>query len=378
MDRSPDVDDLLPDLGIADVMRQRPLGIGSVRHAIRIAVAVTVSMVVATAVSQSEFALFAPITTLLVVQSSPWSTLGVSVQRILGTGIGVLVASVWVNLVGLTWWSFLLGVLVALLIARRLPWSLGGQLQIPVAVVFVLALGPNSLGADLWRVVDVVIGGSIGLAAVFVFPTRPKPDSFEAAMRAYRDGVVEALSSVGAGSGTLSHPLARDEMHDYVVASRRLRGLADVARSELVRLVESSHLNTRAGEVPAELEGHAARLRRLSGIGVQVRGVVGAANRLYDREGPAPALSGGRLRALIEEEVALMECVLGGAGLPVRGIDRGEAERRSRDLQARLRSTAEDLAHRHDGFGGVLEPVSILGRIDHIRGQLDDFPAWQA
>ena len=118
------------------------------RHAVRIAIAVTVSWVVAAAVSQSEFALFAPITTLLVVQSSPWTTLGVSVQRILGTGLGVLVASVYVNLVGLTWWSFLIGVLAALLVARLLPWSIGGQLQIPVAVVFVLALGPGSVQQD--------------------------------------------------------------------------------------------------------------------------------------------------------------------------------------------------------------------------------------
>ena len=136
-----DTDDLLPDLDLAQIMQQRPLGLGSVRHVLRIAIAVTVSWAVAVAVSHSQLALFAPITTLLVVQSSAWTTLGMSIQRILGTGIGVLVASVWVNLVGLTWWSFFIGVGAALLIARMLPWSLGGQLQIPVAVVFVLAIG---------------------------------------------------------------------------------------------------------------------------------------------------------------------------------------------------------------------------------------------
>ncbi len=148
MDRSTDVDDLLPDLGIADVLQQRPVGIGSARHAVRIALAVTVSFIVATAVSREHLRALRP------DHDAAWScspprgrTLGVSVQRILGTGIGVLVASVWVNLVGLTWWSFLLGVLaVAPRSPGALPWSLGGQLQIPVAVVFVLALGPGSLG----------------------------------------------------------------------------------------------------------------------------------------------------------------------------------------------------------------------------------------
>ena len=94
---------------------------------LRLAIAVTVSWLIALAVSQSALGIFAPITTLLVVQSSPWSTLGLSLQRILGTGIGVLSASLWVNLVGLTPWSFFLGVLAALLVARLVPWSISGQ-----------------------------------------------------------------------------------------------------------------------------------------------------------------------------------------------------------------------------------------------------------
>jgi len=88
-----DVEDLLPDIGLADVMRQRPAGIGSIAHAVRIALAVTVSWLVAGWLSRSALALFAPVTTLLVVQSSPWTTLGVSIQRTLGTGVGVLLAS---------------------------------------------------------------------------------------------------------------------------------------------------------------------------------------------------------------------------------------------------------------------------------------------
>ncbi len=203
MAQSHDTDDLLPDLGLADVMRQRPAGIGSLRMIIRVAVAVTVSWAIAVAFSQSTLGIFAPITTLIVVQSSPWSTLGVSVQRILGTGLGVLAASLWVNAVGLTWWSFLIGVLAALLVARALPWSLGGQLQIPIAVVFVLAIGAGSLAPDMWRVIDVIIGGLVGIAAVFVFPPRPRPGAFDSAVEVYRDAIIETLRSVGRESGSL-------------------------------------------------------------------------------------------------------------------------------------------------------------------------------
>jgi hypothetical protein len=338
---------------------------------------VTVSFVVAGAVSQSTFALFAPVTTLLVVQASPWTTLGVSAQRILGTGIGVLVASVYINVLGLTWWSFLIGVLASLLIARRLPWSLGGQLQIPVAVVFVLALGPGTIGQDLWRVIDVIIGGLIGIVAVFAFPPKPHPEAFESAMSTYRDAVVEILTSVGRESGTHQGRLADGAQHDFVAPSRRLRDHADAARLALLRLVEGAHLNMRARGLGDELDGYALRLRRLSGIGVQVRGVVGAANRLYDRQGIDPILTPGELRALIEAEVALLSVVLGPSGQPVRGTDRAEANARDSDLWERLRRTADELADRRENVGDVLEAVSMLGRLDHIRAQVAVFPGWE-
>lgn len=376
-----DLDDLLPDLGVADVLRQRPTGISSLRHAVRVAIAVTVSWVVADAVSQSTFALFAPVTTLLVVQSSPWTTLGVSVQRILGTGIGVLLASIYVNVLGLTWWSFLGGVLVALLIARLLPWSLGGQLQIPVAVVFVLALGAGSLQQDMWRVLDVLIGGAIGLLAVFVFPQRPRPDRFEAALRDYRAAVIATVRDVARECGTRGEELGLDRPHDFVHPSRRLRDRADAARDALVGLAEASALNLRAGAVRDDLEARALRLRRLSGIGVQVRGIVGAANRMYDRPGIDPGLPATWLRELLDELADLMESVLGAGGADVGATDRRTSTSvppADAALADRLRRAADDLAERHAQVGDVLASVSLLGRLDHVRQQLAEFPAWQA
>jgi hypothetical protein len=377
VNRSQDLDDLLPDLDLSEVLRQRPLGLGSAKHVVRIALAVTISMLVALGLSKSTLGIFAPITTLIVVQSSPWSTLGVSVQRILGTGIGVLVASLWVNLVGLTWWSFLIGVLAALLVARVLPWSVGGQLQIPIAVIFVLALGPGTLQSDLWRVVDVVIGGIIGLAAVFIYPARPRPERFEEALSGYRDGIVRTLASVAEDSGVRDLPLGDGELHEYVATSRRLRDLADTSRRELVQLVEASHWNLRARGLRVGVEVRATRLRRLTGIGVQVRGIVGAANRLYDRAGPIPLLSGDDLRSIVVLETALMHVVLGRKGSPVLGTDREAARRLDGDLARLMIAMADGLDPGTGTDDGVLASVSLIGRLDHIRAQLADFPAWE-
>ena len=113
--------DLLPGESFGGALKLRPAGLGSFKHIARISIAATIAWLIATSFSQSTLGIFAPITTLLVVQASPWSTLGISAQRILGTGLGVLGASVWVNLLGLTWWSFGLGILISLAIARLLP-----------------------------------------------------------------------------------------------------------------------------------------------------------------------------------------------------------------------------------------------------------------
>jgi hypothetical protein len=376
VNRPQDPDELLPGLDLADVMRQRPLGLGSVRHVLRVSIAVTVSFLIATAVSQSTLGIFAPITTLLVVQASPWSTLGVSVQRILGTGIGVLVASVWINLVGLTWWSFALGVLAALLVARALPWSIGGQMQIPVAVIFVLALGAGSLSADLWRVVDVIIGGVVGLLAVFIYPPRPRPERFEEALAFYRDGITETLRELAVESGSHAGPLDEGVRHGYVATSRNLRSRADTARAELIRLVESAHLNLRARGVDEQFDGQASRLRRLTGIGIQVRGIVGAATRLYDRAGPAPLLSVLDLRVLVSQALQLMAVVLGSPGEPVRGTDRDLAARLDAELRETMRALTDGIVGHHSD--GTLAAVSMVGRFDHIRLQLADFPGWEA
>lgn len=373
MVKATDTEDLLPDLDLAQIMQQRPLGLGSIQHVIRLTLAVTVSWAVAVAVSRSTLALFAPVTTLLVVQSSAWTTLGVSIQRIVGTGIGVLAASIWVNVAGLTWWSFLIGVGSALFIARLLPWSLGGQLQIPVAVVFVLALGPGSFSDDIWRVLDVLVGGTIGLLAVFVYPPKPRTEALDAAMQKYRDAIIDTMRKVGLESGSHAQQLADDEQHDYVAPSRRLRDLADNARVELVRFVEGAHLNLRARGLDDTVRLRAMRLRKLGGIGVQVRGIVGSANRLYDRGGQPARLSGAELGRLIDRVVALMEGVLGAPGEPIGTADHEGAIRLDAELEAELREAAELLVDPADGVGGVLGWVSMVGRLDLVRVQLDEF-----
>jgi hypothetical protein len=378
--------DLLPDIRLVDVLQQRHSGLGSPIQVSRLALAVTVSWLIAEIFSQSSLGIFAPVTTLLVVQSTPWSTLGLSLQRILGTGVGVLAASIWVNSVGLSWWSFLLAMLASLLVARLIPWSIAGQVQIPVAVVFVLALGPGTMGQDAWRVIDVVIGGVVGLLAVYVYPPRPRPQEFEGALQLYRDEVLIVLAGIGEECGALERPLPDGVNHDFVTASRALRGYADASRVGLIKLAESVQWNPRGRRFRDRLQSDARRLRRLGGIAVQVRGLAGAANLLFDRQ-EASGLPRAAFAEIIEHLVVLAVEVLGARGEPVghagepigcsggQTVDSGgDGERgASAGLALLIRSRADELMGDGHHVGHLLESVSLLGRVDHIRQQLTIF-----
>ena len=374
MARSEDLEDLFPDLDFAEAMQQRPAGIGSFSNVLRIAAAVTVSFALTSWLVPGANALFAPITALIVVQATPWRTIGVTLQRVAGAAIGVLLASLWVNLVGLTWWSMLIAVVVSLLVARQLKWSIGGQLQIPLAVVFVMTLGPGSIDHDIWRVLDVVIGGLIGMAFTVALPSRPSVAKLESSLRNFRQGIYDMLEAVARECGTRAEPLTRGEDHAFTVESRRMHSLSASARAQLVALVEGTHLNFRGRGIAGRLESDAWRLHRLAGIAVQARGLGGAANRLYDRAEITPALAPVEFASLLTALVDLMRVALGSDDDPVGNGDSDAVFAKSAELEEAL----ADWATRISGEGRVasdgLASISLLGRIDHLRWQLVDYP----
>jgi len=254
-------------LGLSDALNTRTRGPGSLSMILRIAVATTVSWFVAVRFSESVLPIFAPATTLLVVQASPFSTLGMLAQRVLGTGIGVAAATVYVTYVPVAWWSVLLALVVALLAARALPVGVVGQLQIPVAVVFVLALGPGDLATDLWRVAAVVVGGVIGVIAVFVAPPRPRVAEAAAAVDAYLADIASVLRATAREIGSHAVPLPAATRHAFVADARALLAHVGATQEAMAEAVESVRFNPRARRLDGDLE-RAAR-RRLWATGAR-------------------------------------------------------------------------------------------------------------
>ncbi len=359
--------DLLPGDSFGGALKIRPSGIGSYKHIARVAIAATIAWLIATNLSQSTLGIFAPITTLLVVQTSPWSTLGISAQRVLGTGVGVLGASIWVNLLGLSWWTFGLGLVISLVIARLLPFSFGGQIQIPIAVIFVLSIGPNSMEQDLWRVLDVGIGGVVGIAAVLAWPPKPPLGLFLETMAKYRDDIFDVLRAIGEESGTDVH----GRVHDYIPKARQLREGSLQAREQLTQVSEGTHANLRAGNIRSQLPQLALSLRRLLGFAIQVRGLAGATDALYDRRLPA-ALTPDQLNELIRELLVQAESVMGPKGAPiVLAGDAGAVD--STEFATTIRGMATNVVAEFGDVSSVLESTAILGRFDYLRAQVQSY-----
>ncbi len=345
----------------------RPAGIGSYKQIARVTIAATIAWLIATNLSQSTLGIFAPITTLLVVQASPWSTLGISAQRILGTGLGVLGASIWVNLLGLSWWTFGLGLLISLAIARLLPFSIGGQIQIPIAVIFVMAIGPNSMEQDLWRVLDVAIGGLIGIAAVVLWPPKPPMAQLLSSLANYRDDIYNVLKAIGEQSGTDVH----SRVHDFVTQARALREGAVTTREKLEQVAQGTRGNLRAGKTRTQIPQLALTLRRLLGFAIQVRGLAGAADALYDRRSPA-ALTPVQLDDLISELLTQASRAMGAPGDPiVLAGDAGLVD--STAFAENIRDMASNVVAEYGNVSTVLESIALIGRFDYLRKQVQAY-----
>ena len=359
--------DLLPGESIGGVLKVRPAGIGSYKHIARVAIAATIAWLIAINLSASTLGIFAPITTLLVVQASPLSTLGISAQRIAGTGLGVLGASVWVNLLGLSWWTFGLGLVISLVIARLLPFSVGGQIQIPIAVIFVMAIGPNSMEQDLWRVLDVGIGGVVGIAAVLVWPAKPPIGQLLDTMAKYRDDIYQVLKAIRDESGTEAHA----QVHAYVQQARNLRDGAMTAREQLAHVSQSTHVNVRAGGIRAQVPQLALSLRRLLGFAVQVRGLAGAADALYNRRLPA-ALTPAQLHELVDSLLTQASVAMGAQGQPiVLAGDAGPIE--TAVVGIKIRGLASNVVSEFGDVSTVLESIALLGRFDYLLKQVQAY-----
>jgi hypothetical protein len=111
--------------------------------------------------------LTAPLTALLVVQVTLYSTLTTGIRRVNAVVIGVLIASAFSALVGLSWWSLGLIIFTALMIGRVVRV---GEFVVEVAISAMLVLGVAQVSHTAWdRVDETLIGAGVGLLFNLLF-----------------------------------------------------------------------------------------------------------------------------------------------------------------------------------------------------------------
>lgn len=128
---------------------------------LRAATAATIAYAVALQLSSGPKPLTAPLTALLVVQVTLYATLTTGIRRVNAVVVGVLIASGFSVLVGLSWWSLGLIILASLVAGRIVRVN---EFVPEVAISAMLVLGVTHVGDTAWaRILETLIGAFVGL-----------------------------------------------------------------------------------------------------------------------------------------------------------------------------------------------------------------------
>ena len=356
-------------VGLVSTLKSTSSGLGNWHQILRIAIATTLAFVFSRAVSPSETAVLAPMTALFVVQSSAFATVGETLQRIVGTTVGVVVASTYVNFLGEAILAYALGVVVALVVARLMPVSDSVRVQVVLSMLFVLATGQGEWLSDVGRVIDTVVGGLIGMMAVLVYPPKPDLNTARSAFAEWYEAVAKQLDSMATGVG--EHPVPRGQRHAFVAGSFALRDNDLAARAAFAEAVESVRFNPRAHrEATSQLELLERDLLWITSVTIQVRALSGEIDRLYDREGGLPpALQSETLAVLLRSVARLLRAEVHS------GVQRSAIDRRARRVQGVIAEASGFVTFGQREVTEVLQSLALLGRIDSLARTIHGGPA---
>jgi uncharacterized membrane protein YccC len=144
-----------------------------VEHAARVTAAVTVSYLAALSLGLPE-AYWAPITTMIVVQSTLGAALTISVQRLAGTALGAGLAALAATFAGAGVVVFSAGVFLLGLICAALHLDRTGYRFscITLAIVLLAGHGEKPWAIAAHRFVEVSLGIAAGLVLTALWPER--------------------------------------------------------------------------------------------------------------------------------------------------------------------------------------------------------------
>ena len=208
----------------------------------RLTTAAVISYLLTSALTEGAEDLTAPLTALLVMQASAYSTLKMGAVRVGAVLCGVVVATLLSTWVGLTWWSLGAAIAASLLLGQVL--RLGAQaLETPISAMLILAVADPDIAAET-RVLNTLLGAGVGMAFNVVYPPAMPTRSAVRSVVQVADATAAPLDE--AGHALSAGPVSRDHVKDWMDSVRRAgRDVAEAAKT-VTALRDSRRLNPRA------------------------------------------------------------------------------------------------------------------------------------
>lgn len=318
----------------------------------------------------------APLGALLVMQVTIADSLSAASQRLLGIVVGVTVAVMLLQVIGVNAWSIGLVVLLSLMTGSLLRLAPAAVTQVAVSSLLVVAVGGQSSVGFAWhRIAESIIGVAVGVAVNFLLAPPSFLGEARAAARSHADALADALDRAASAIRTGMTP---GEAAATLEAARASDARLRAAQTALLRTENAHRFNIWArGERPA-----VARLgyevRTLERVGMQSRGVIRTVEEAVALAAPgvpgwlAAGAFDGRLADLMTAAAAALRAFPGEMDRPPGEPDEAFASALREAAQLRAAVADDPGAMRlGDRSGEWVQLGSVLADLDRIRRELE-------
>jgi hypothetical protein len=208
----------------------------------RLTTAAVVSYLITLVVTDGAIDLTGPLTALLVVQASAYSTVKMGAVRVGAVLSGVLVASLLSSWVGLTWWSLGAAIAASLVLGKVL--RLGDQaLETPITAMLILGVTNPDIAAEV-RILNTLIGAGVGVALNLLYPPAMPTASAGRALLRVVDAAAAPLDA--AADALVAGPVTRTQVDSWLERIRAATRRVAFARETMNSLKDSRRFNPRA------------------------------------------------------------------------------------------------------------------------------------
>jgi hypothetical protein len=211
-------------------------------NVLRLTAAAVVTYLLTLVITGGAIDLTGPLTALLVMQASAYSTLRMGIVRVGAVLAGVLIAILLSFWIGLTWWSLGAAVAASLVVAKI--FRLGEQaIEVPISAMLILGVTTPDVAAET-RVLNTLIGAGVGVAFNLIYPPALPTGRARRAVIDVADGTAAPLDA--ASTALIEGPITREQVQNWLERVRAGARRLTAAVATVASLKDSRRFNPRA------------------------------------------------------------------------------------------------------------------------------------